>query len=219
MEKLVEAIANKIVLLGVSAPSLKDVFYTPYSSQNSDFTLMPGVTVHAQMVSQLLSAAIDGQSLIWSWHEWQEIGWIYLWGLLGSVSVIFISRPLLMVVGQVVGVSIIVGSGVIIFLSGGWIPIIAPTIAFAGGAIALVIYNAYQAKQEQLAIQKQAQEQEKSIAMLKMLLEVQSNINNPPSIVNYDKGAVIVNRYEIVKALGKGSFGSTYFPLLRSLNF
>ena len=205
-----DLIKNKVVLLGVSAPSLKDIFYTPYSNQNGNVSLMSGVVLHTQMVSQLISAAIDGKYLIWSWHELQEIVWIYFWGLLGSISVILISRPLIMVAGQVLSVVIIVGSGVIAFLFSGWIPIIAPIIAFTGGAIVLVIYNAYEARQEQLAIQKQVQEQEKSIGMLKMLLEVQSNINNPPSLTSYEKGVIIVNRYEIIEALGQGSFGSTY---------
>ena len=108
------------------------------------------------------------------------------------------------------GVSLIVGSGVVLFLSSGWIPVIAPIIAFAGGAIAYVIYKAYDAQQEKQVIQQQVEEQEKSIAMLKMLLEVQSNVSASTSMSKYDKGSIIVNRYEIVKALGKGSFGSTY---------
>ena len=96
-------IQEKVVLIGVSAPSLKDVFYTPFSNRGGDIRLMPGVVVHSQMVSQVLSASIDGEQLIWSWSEAGEIGWIYLWGLLGSVSVIWIARPTLMIAGQVYG--------------------------------------------------------------------------------------------------------------------
>ncbi|MBL1208463.1 CHASE2 domain-containing serine/threonine-protein kinase [Geminocystis sp. GBBB08] len=204
-----ELIKDKVILLGVSAPSLKDVFSTPFSYQTEDVTLMPGVTLHAQMVSQILSSAIDGERLIWNWSEGQEIAWIYFWGLLGGVSVIFISRPFIMVTAQIIAIVIILGSGIIFFFWGGWIPIITPIVAFVGGAVFVLGYNAYQGKQEQLSIQKQVAEQEKSIAMLKMLLETQSQINNP-STINYEKGSILVNRYEIVKALGKGTFGSTY---------
>ncbi|MGI0482982.1 CHASE2 domain-containing protein [Geminocystis sp. CENA526] len=212
LEGKVEAnlVENKVILLGVSAPSLKDVFYTPLSSQKRDIILMPGVTLHAQMVSQLLSSAIDGQTLIWSWGEGKQFIWIYFWGLLGSISILLISRPLIMITAQAIAIIIIIGSGVIFFFWGGWIPLVSPLVAFWGGAIVLLGYNVYEAKQEQFTIKKQAQEQEKSIAMLKMLLETQSQINNPPTLINYDKGSIIVNRYEIVKALGKGSFGSTY---------
>ncbi|BAQ59648.1 adenylate cyclase [Geminocystis sp. NIES-3708] len=204
-----ELIKNKIVLLGVSAPSLKDVFYTPFSSQNDDLALMPGITVHAHMTSQMLSVALDGQPLIWSWGEGGEIAWVYLWALMGGISILFIPRPLIMITGQIIGVIIIVGGGIIIFFSGGWIPIVPPLFAFFLGVTAMVSYNAYQAKQEQIIVQKQVAEQEKSIAMLQMLLETQSQISTP-SIISYEPGVIIVSRYEIIKALGKGSFGSTY---------
>ncbi len=206
----VELITDKIVLIGVSAPSLKDTFYTPFSRRGEDVVLMPGVTLHSYMTSQILSSAIDGKPLIWSWQEWQEIIWVYLWGFGGSASILLLSRPLCMILTQFGGIILIIGSAVMISFVGGWIPVVPPLVAFLGGAIALVGYNAYQAKQEQLTIQQQVADQQKSIAMLQMLLENQSQISVPSSLLGYDKGSVIVNRYEITKALGKGSFGSTY---------
>ncbi|HEY9649496.1 MAG TPA: CHASE2 domain-containing protein, partial [Coleofasciculaceae cyanobacterium] len=55
-------VKDKIVLIGVTAPSIDDAFYTPYSSQAGRLRKMPGVIVHGQIVSQLLSAALDGRS-------------------------------------------------------------------------------------------------------------------------------------------------------------
>lgn len=205
-----ELITDKIILIGVSAPSLKDTFYTPFSRRGDDVVLMPGVILHSYMASQILSSAIDGKPLIWSWQEWQEIIWIYFWGFAGSVSILFLSRPLWMILSQLGGIILIVGSAVIISFAGGWIPVIPPLVAFLGGAIALIGYNAYQGKQEQLTIQQQVAEQEKYIAMLQMFLAEPKKTVNSPSLLSYDQGSVIVNRYEIVKALGKGSFGSTY---------
>lgn len=205
-----QLITDKIILIGVSAPSLKDTFYTPFSRQGGDVVLMPGVTLHSYMASQILSSALDGKPLIWGWQEWQEVIWVYLWGLAGSASILLLSRPLLMMVTQLGAMIVIVATGVLIFFIGGWIPLVPPFVAFLGGAIALMGYHAYQAKQEQLTIQQQVAEQEKSIAMLQMLLANQSQISHPSSLFRYDQGSVIVNRYQIVKALGKGSFGSTY---------
>ena len=48
-------------------------FRTPY---NTD--LRP-VTLQAQMVSQIISAALDDRPLLWVWKSWQEIAWIYGW--------------------------------------------------------------------------------------------------------------------------------------------
>ncbi len=208
--KLIE---NKIVLIGVSAPSLKDVFLTPLSNQGIDTSLMPGVTLHAHMASQFLSAAMDGRRLIWSWREEQELLWIYLWGIVGSMSAFWIARPLIMILGQISGIVIIIGSGAIIFFFGGWIPVVTPLLAFVISAILFMGYNAYQAKQEQLDIQKQVLDQEKSIAVLQMLLQSQSEVNIPSMAATYDEGSVIANRYQIVRGLGKQGLGNTYLSI------
>ncbi|NEP18265.1 MAG: CHASE2 domain-containing protein, partial [Leptolyngbya sp. SIO4C1] len=52
-------VAGKIVLIGTVAPTIKDMFLTPYSTAYTDELQMPGVVVHAQMVSQILSAVLD----------------------------------------------------------------------------------------------------------------------------------------------------------------
>lgn len=204
-----QLVTDRIVLIGVSAASLKDTFYTPFSRQGGDIVLMPGVTLHSYMASQILSSALDGKPLIWSWQEWQEIIWIYAWGLAGGASILLLSRPLLMILTQLGAMTVIVATGVLIFLIGAWIPIVPPLVAFLGGAIALVVYHAYQAKQEQLTIQQQVADQEKAIAMLQMLLAQRSPLPHT-SVISYEPNSTIVNRYQIVKALGKGSFGSTY---------
>ncbi|MFM7325614.1 MAG: CHASE2 domain-containing protein, partial [Nodosilinea sp.] len=47
-------VTDNIVLIGSIAPSLKDQFSTPFSFGQGDELTMPGVMVHAQIVSQLL---------------------------------------------------------------------------------------------------------------------------------------------------------------------
>ncbi len=58
-------VKDKIVLIGTTAPSTRDVFLTPYSPAQQQSPKMPGVLVHAQMLSQILSAVVDGRSLFW----------------------------------------------------------------------------------------------------------------------------------------------------------
>lgn len=45
---------DRVVLMGTTAASLKDRFYTPFSFNQDEDLTMPGVIIHAQMVSQLL---------------------------------------------------------------------------------------------------------------------------------------------------------------------
>lgn len=206
-------IKDKVVLLGVSAPSLKDTFETPFSNQTGDFQLMPGVVIHSQIVSQLLNLAIDGKSLIWSLNQTQETGWIFFWSLLGSITVVFLSRPVVMISLQILGIILIIAISWLLFIQAGWIPLIPSLFSFALTAISLILFNAYQAKQEQLSIQQQVEEQQKSLTALKALLREarqQAESTEMASATGYQKGSILVGRYEIVKALGKGSFGSTY---------
>jgi CHASE2 domain-containing sensor protein len=54
-----DAVKDRIVLIGVTAPSAKDYFFTPYSAAHRFEQKMPGVVVQAQMVSQIISAVLD----------------------------------------------------------------------------------------------------------------------------------------------------------------
>lgn len=55
------AFAERIVLIGSTATSLNDYFYTAYSGdQITTLTRTPGVEVHAYFISQILSAAVGG---------------------------------------------------------------------------------------------------------------------------------------------------------------
>jgi len=47
-------VRDKVVLVGVTATSIKDNFYTPYSRGLHPDQDMPGVAIHGQIVSQLL---------------------------------------------------------------------------------------------------------------------------------------------------------------------
>ncbi len=50
---------DRIVLIGATAESLKDLFYVPYSSSLTTPTRMAGIVIHANFVSQILSAVLD----------------------------------------------------------------------------------------------------------------------------------------------------------------
>lgn len=53
-----EWVRDKIVLIGATAPTIKDLFYTPYSTGIGQLK-MPGVVIHGQMSSQILSSVLD----------------------------------------------------------------------------------------------------------------------------------------------------------------
>ncbi|MBC6472629.1 MAG: CHASE2 domain-containing protein [Hormoscilla sp. GM102CHS1] len=51
-----EILRDRIVFIGVSAPSLNELFYTPYSSNlfTTKVERTPGVVIHANLTSMIL---------------------------------------------------------------------------------------------------------------------------------------------------------------------
>ena len=121
-------IKDKIVLIGTSAPSIKDIIPTPYRGSQ---TFMPGVMAHAQMVSQILSVTLDDAPLIWFWSEWVEGLWIWGWSLLGAAIAWRLKHPLSIAVGGMVGVGSLWGICLVTFAFAGWIPFVPAAITLA----------------------------------------------------------------------------------------
>ncbi|MBD1995749.1 CHASE2 domain-containing protein [Leptolyngbya sp. FACHB-541] len=130
-----ELIRDRIVLIGYTTPQAKDEFYTPYSAGASDSQKMPGVVVHAQSVSQILSAVLDDRPLLWSWSNAQEGIWIFGWALVGGVVAWYVRHPLKFGGAIAIASGVIYGICFLLFLQGGWIPLVP-------GAIALVVTSA-----------------------------------------------------------------------------
>jgi adenylate cyclase len=135
-----ELIRDRIILIGTTTPEAKDAFYTPFSGGQRDSQQMPGVVVHAQATSQLLSAALDGRTLLWSWSDTVESAWILLWGLGGAIFAWYVRRPIWFALGAVAMIGGLYGSCYGLFLNGGWIPWVPPaaTLVMAAGAVVLV---------------------------------------------------------------------------------
>ncbi len=126
------AVKNKIILIGVTARSRKDYFFTPYSTKEQ----IPGVVAQAQMVSQILSAVLNGRPLLWVWPGWGEALWIWGWSLAGGL--IFWRFQLSLRLGLVVGTLFILYSLCFgLLIQGGWVPLIPSALALilTGGSV------------------------------------------------------------------------------------
>ncbi len=147
---------DRIVLIGSTAESLKDLFYTPYSSRLlAAPQRTPGVALHANSISQILSAALENRALIQTWNEPLEIIWIITWAGIGAL-LIWLQRSasmrssklvdrysLVLIVGSLLlaGGSLVTSSYVA-FLWGYWIPVVPPLLALTGSAMFVTSYIA-----------------------------------------------------------------------------
>lgn len=144
-----EWVRDKIVLIGMTAPSGKDLFYTPFSAGEQVSHQMPGVVVHAQMVSQFLDAATGARSPFWFWQEWQEWLWIWGWATVSGAVAWAVRHPIALGLSSVGLLGLIGGAGFGLFLQQGWVPTVAPAIASMMALGTVVAYRAHQSHRQQ----------------------------------------------------------------------
>jgi adenylate cyclase len=151
---------DKIILIGSTAPSLNDLFYTPYSSKSNSGEQMPGVYVHANLTSHILSAALENRLMIQGISEIGEWGWVIVWSFVGAtISLVLLEVDLLQknafssvkwtAIGIFIPVGFLFGSNYLFFLWGWWLPVISPLLALSLSAITIAGY--YNQSQKNLA--------------------------------------------------------------------
>jgi diguanylate cyclase (GGDEF)-like protein len=150
--------SDRLVLIGSTASSINDMFVTPYSNNQGQY--LPGVFVHANLASQILSSALDGRASIRVVSEPYEWLWVFTWTLAGSaVCLVWLNRNVLSqqtfsivestVVCLILPGVVLFGSGYVLFLWGWWLPVITPLSSLI---VATVIINSYCSQnQKQLA--------------------------------------------------------------------
>ena len=134
-DRLRELIEDRIVLIGTVAKNFKDYHSTPYSEEG-----MPGVTIHAHMISQILSAVEDKRSLIWWLPVWGEVVWLWGWALLGGLIGSSFLSPLRLGLISTAVLLILYGSCFVLLLSGGWFPLIPAILSGIGTGTTVVFY-------------------------------------------------------------------------------
>jgi len=147
-------VKGKIVLIGVTAPTVKDIFSTPYSATKNGNIPTPGVLIHATATSQILSAVLDGQGLFWYWDEWQEILWIAVWSAVGGCLAWRLEKSLNLMGSAIAACGSLFGFTFFLFIQQGWIPLISPAMALLITAGVAVTYKYEQSRQQQGIVMK-----------------------------------------------------------------
>ncbi|WP_448573483.1 CHASE2 domain-containing protein [Trichothermofontia sp.] len=125
---------DRIVLIGPKAPSLGDSFYSSFSTD--DLSAHTGIEIHAHLTSQLISAALDGRSLLQTWPEWLEWLWVWVWAAGGAaLGVHFLSYRWWVLLGLLGWSGGLLLAAYLLFLLGWWVPTFMPLLAVGSAAI------------------------------------------------------------------------------------
>jgi adenylate cyclase len=131
---------DRIVLIGTTADSLNDIFYTPYSGGLFRAPEpMAGVTLHANIVSQLLSAALNGRPSLQTWSDPVEGLWIMAWAGCGAAIGWRLKSSRAIALCSILAGGVLMGGCFALFLGGWWSPVVPSLLALLGTAAALPI--------------------------------------------------------------------------------
>lgn len=136
---------NRIILIGITAPSMIHFWKTPYASKGvSEELEIPDLIVQAHMVSHILSAVEDNRSLIWWWSGWLEALWIWAWCLLGGIISWYILQPISLAFAITTALLLLFSICFGILIHAGWVPLIPPALGLICGAFLLkVLLNSH----------------------------------------------------------------------------
>lgn len=138
-----EAVRDRIVLIGSTAESVNDLFQTPYGQ-------MAGVTIHANILSQLLSGSLDGRPMLHSWPSYGEWLWVWACGLAGASVAWWFRDYRHMIVASITGGLAILGVCYLGFGMGHWMPLLPGLLGWAIASLTFPLVAVRRLKRVQL---------------------------------------------------------------------
>lgn len=145
LDKKVKAdrIRNKIVLIGITSPSIKD-YVTSAAIKSEHSAFIYGVEMQAHVVSQIISAVEDNRVLLKSWSESWEYIWIIAWGFIGIILGRTIQSPLKLLLSVIVINLFLIGFSYQLLIIGWWIPIVPPVLILVVNGLVLAAFYQYE---------------------------------------------------------------------------
>ena len=138
-----DAFGGRIVLIGVTAPSIKDFINTSAIANLQPPGKIYGVEFHAHVVSQIVSAVLDGRPVLKTWLQGWEYLWIVGWGVL-AIYLGRLNRSPLKNFVYVAAVSLgLVGISYAFILWGWWIPVVPALLVLVINGIILSTFYQY----------------------------------------------------------------------------
>jgi diguanylate cyclase (GGDEF)-like protein len=147
---------NRLVFIGVTAASANDNFSPPYSNNLSDSPLQtPGVIIHANIASQIISSALEGRNLIQVIPPYLSYFWVLVWSFIafqGNFLLLnkkqitdnfSLATQITFLVLLALEIIIFILS-YLLFLLGWWLPVIPSMISVGIIFLVLPAYKNYQ---------------------------------------------------------------------------
>jgi CHASE2 domain-containing sensor protein len=137
-----DQIRDRVVIIGTTADTFGDYSLTPYRAEQGSHLRVPGVLLQAQMVSQLLSAALEGRPLITAWPLWTELLWIVAWSGVGGGLGWYWRRWIGWGLTAVVAIASLYGlCWVLLVYWGWWVPFVPAVLGLIVTGSSVVVFH------------------------------------------------------------------------------
>lgn len=147
-----EEAQGKIVIIGTTAKSINDYFFTPYSHGMGNDQRIYGVELFGYVVSQLLRFALADATPIKVAGDAAEYAWIWLWCLLGGLLGLVARALRNFLLALLLGFFLLGGAYYAAFTQVWWIPVVPPALGFLLSAMSAASYMANQEKRQRAAL-------------------------------------------------------------------
>ncbi len=124
---------DRVVVLGVTAPSLQNPFYIPTTRRPDQAWY--GAELQVDLASQMIAAAQGDRLLLRGVPRSLGWLWIALWAGGSAMGTACLSQHRMAFLALPLGLTVLVGAGYYCFLQGWWIVVAAPGLAFVGAGL------------------------------------------------------------------------------------
>jgi adenylate cyclase len=141
-------VRDRVALVGVTADSVKDSFFTPYSGTFGARESTFGIALYGHVVGQLLRAALGGERPLAVLPDAAEALWLALWCVLGALLPYLVRSPWRFAAAAIGGVLLLAVAVHIVFALNWWIPLVPPALGWVATAGLVSAYISSEEKKE-----------------------------------------------------------------------
>ncbi|MDP2827814.1 MAG: adenylate/guanylate cyclase domain-containing protein [Sulfuricellaceae bacterium] len=149
-----EKIRDRIVIVGTTAKSINDYFFTPYSQGLATDQRIYGVELFAHVTSQLLRFAQGKQQPFRILPDPLEYGWLWIWCMLGAAAALRGRTLRGSLAAVVVGGAMLGATCYLAFVYAWWIPLVPPLAGFLLTVMSAASYISSQEKRQRAMLMK-----------------------------------------------------------------